>query len=104
MKHMSQSVQASATASVIGDRHPVDFAGRAVVDQVEQAREGVAQIEAAPAAVTDVEDAAHLRLGPGAIGEIWGPATRPCDGSARPDCLPGSGHRQLSRLAPPDQG
>ena len=32
------------------------------VDQVEQAREGIAEIEAAPTAVTDVEDALHLLL------------------------------------------
>ena len=40
--------------------HAVDFAGRAVVDQVEQPREGIAQVEAAAAAVTDVEDALHF--------------------------------------------
>ena len=42
--------------------HAVDFAGRTVVDQVEQPREGIAQIEAAPAAVADVEDPLHLRF------------------------------------------
>ena len=40
----------------------IELAGRAVVYQVEQAREGIAEIEAAPAAVTDVEDALHLLL------------------------------------------
>ena len=42
--------------------HAVDLAGRAVVDQVEQPREGIAQVEAAPAAVADVEDPLHLRF------------------------------------------
>ena len=32
------------------------------VDQIEQPRKAVAQIEAAPAAVTDVEHPAHLRV------------------------------------------
>src|SRR5204862_1115771 len=41
-------------------RHAVDLAGRTRVDQVEQPREGIAEIEAAAAAVTDVEDALHL--------------------------------------------
>jgi hypothetical protein len=41
-------------------RHPVHFAGRSVVDQVEQGRERPAQADAAPAAVADVEDAFHL--------------------------------------------
>src|SRR5213078_4462735 len=49
---------------------PVEFAGFGIVDQVKEARESVAQIEAAPAAVTDVEDAAHLRLGLGPVEEI----------------------------------
>src|SRR5262249_38068364 len=43
-------------------RHAVDLAARAVVDQVEQAREGIAEIEAAPAAVADFEDPLHLLL------------------------------------------
>src|SRR6185312_8141917 len=43
-------------------RHAVDLAGRTVVDHVEQPREGIAQIEAAPAAVTYVEDPLHLLL------------------------------------------
>ena len=60
MKHMSHSVQASTTAGKIFAFHAVQFFRRAVVDQVEQAREGIAQIEAAPAAVTDVEHPAHL--------------------------------------------
>src|SRR5207245_2496477 len=55
---------------VIAGRDAVEFAGLGIVDQVEQAREGVAQIEAAPAAMTDVEDAAHLRLGLGPVEEI----------------------------------
>src|SRR3546814_6737138 len=39
----------------------VELAGLGVVDEVEEAREGIAEIEATPAAVADVEDA--LRLG-----------------------------------------
>src|SRR6266567_1734090 len=41
--------------------HAVDFAGRAIVDQVEQPREGIAQVEAAPAAMADVKNPLHLR-------------------------------------------
>ena len=55
--------------AAVGLRHPVDLAGLALVDQVEQAGKGVAQIEAAAAAVTDVEDALHLRFCLAAIGE-----------------------------------
>ena len=40
------------------------------IDQVEQAREGIAEIEATPAAVTDVEDPAHLRIQLRRIGEV----------------------------------
>ena len=40
----------------------VQFFGGRGVDHVEQAREAVAQIEAAPAAVTDVEHPPHLRV------------------------------------------
>jgi hypothetical protein len=38
----------------------VHFQGRRFVDQVEQRREGLAQADAATAAVADVEDALHL--------------------------------------------
>ena len=55
---------------VVADRHAVELAGRRIVDQLEQARERIAQIEAAPAAVTDVEDAPHLRFGLAAVGKI----------------------------------
>ena len=40
--------------------HAVELAGRTIVDQIEQPREGVAEIEAATAPVTDVEDALHF--------------------------------------------
>ncbi len=60
MKHMSQSVQASSTCGVVLLLHAIELAGRTVVDQVEQTREGIAKIEAAAAAVTDIEDALHL--------------------------------------------
>ncbi len=38
-------------------RDTVEFARRAVVDQIEQRRKRAAQADATPAAVTDVEDA-----------------------------------------------
>ena len=50
--------------------HRVEFAGRRIVDQVEQARERVAQIEAAAAAVADVEDAAQFGVELGFVVEI----------------------------------
>src|SRR6185437_7943596 len=40
----------------------VHLSGGAVVDQVEEAGEGIAQIEAAAAAVAHIEDAPHLRV------------------------------------------
>ena len=43
---------------------------RPVIDQVEQAREGIAQIETASAAMTDVEDAAHFRVQLLGVGEV----------------------------------
>ena len=55
----------------IGRLHLVEFAGRAFVDQIEKARETVAEIEAAPAPVTDVEDAAHFLIELPAIVEVW---------------------------------
>ena len=66
--------------------HAVDFAGRAVVDQVEQPREGVAQIEAAAAAVADVEDALHLRFERLLVPEP-GSANRAHGGWGLPGCL-----------------
>ncbi len=62
MKHMSQSVQASTTGSEVLRLHFVEFARRALVDQVEEAGEAVAEIETAAAAMTDVEDAAQLGI------------------------------------------
>src|SRR5690606_25416404 len=47
---------------VVGLGHPVELAGRPLVDQLEQPREAVAQIEAAPTAVADVEHPLHLGL------------------------------------------
>ena len=41
-------------------RHFVELARAGGVDHVEQTREAVAEVEAAAATVTDVEDAAHL--------------------------------------------
>src|SRR5262249_17514596 len=48
--------------AVVRLRHPVEFAGRAIVYQVEQPRKGIAEIEAATAAVTDLEHTLHLLL------------------------------------------
>ena len=48
----------------------IDLAGRAAVDKVEQAGEAVAQIEAAPTAMADLEDAGELGLDLGRIIEI----------------------------------
>ena len=53
-----------------------DVFGRIVVDQLEQTREGIAKIEAAPAAMTDLEDPAHLGLEPGRIVKFL---ALPCD-------------------------
>ena len=39
-----------------------DIFVRIVVDQIEQARKGIAQIETAPATMADVEDAPHLGI------------------------------------------
>jgi len=41
------------------------------VDQIEQTRKGITQIETAPAAVTDVEDAAQLGVEFCGVGEIF---------------------------------
>ena len=53
-----------------GAIHQIELAGFGFVDQVEQRREGVAKIEAAPATVTDVEDAAQLRVDLLGVGEV----------------------------------
>jgi hypothetical protein len=45
---------------VVGLVDTVEFAGFRLVDEVEEAREGVAEIEAAAAAVADVEDTLDL--------------------------------------------
>ncbi|MEJ0019139.1 MAG: hypothetical protein WDN25_21830 [Acetobacteraceae bacterium] len=69
MKHMSQSVHASTTGfrSLAVDR--IEFTGLRFVDQVEQAREGIAQVEAAPAGVTDVEHTAQFGVDRGGVVE-----------------------------------
>ena len=51
-------------------RHVVQLAARRRVHGVEQRREGVAEAEAAPAAVADVEDARELLVERGRIGEL----------------------------------
>ena len=50
--------------------HRVQFAGRAVVDQIEQAGEGIAQIETAPAAVANIKDPTQFRIDLAVIEEI----------------------------------
>ena len=70
MKHMSQSVQASTIGGKSSDFTPSHFAFGRCIDQIEQAREGIAEIEAAPAAVTDVEDAPHLGVELLGVGEV----------------------------------
>ncbi|WP_346772651.1 hypothetical protein [Methylosinus trichosporium] len=67
---MSQSVQASTIClkSLLATVSKLAL-GR-LVDEIEQAREGIAQIEAAPAAVADVEHAAHLGVEHRLVGEI----------------------------------
>src|SRR5262249_27806994 len=42
--------------------HVMQLAAGGLVDEIEQPREAVAEIEAAPAAMADVEDPAHLRV------------------------------------------
>ena len=95
---------------VIGRRHRVELAALRIVDQIEQPRKRVAQIEASPTGVADVEDAVHLGFGLRPVGKVrifprdrdaaWGP----------PDCLLSSsvsrlrGHkkgRRARRSAPP---
>jgi len=61
----------------VGAVDRIELAGLGLVDQVEQRREGIAEVEAAPAAVTDVEDPAQLRLDLVRVGEVRIP---PVDG------------------------
>ena len=62
MKHMSQRVQASMTGLKSLLSTESSSPRLRLVDQVEETRKGIAEIEAAPAAVTDVEDPAQLRV------------------------------------------
>ena len=55
---------------VVGRRDRVELAACRIVDQIEQPREGIAQIEASPTGVTDVEDAVHLGFGFLPVGEV----------------------------------
>jgi len=57
-----------------------DIFGRIVVDQIEEARKGIAKIEAAATAMTNIEDPAHLRVQFYRIGEV---GTVPVDDMAR---------------------
>src|SRR5690606_2032401 len=50
--------------------HALDIFVGAAVDKIEQAREAVAEIEAAAAAMTDVEDPPHLLVQLRRIGEV----------------------------------
>jgi len=56
--------------------HAFDVFARIVVDQFEETREGIAKIEAAPAAMTDLEDPAHLGVELGGIVKFL---VSPCD-------------------------
>src|SRR3546814_13838599 len=49
----------------------VEFAGLRIVDQIEEPREAVAEIETAAAALADVEDAPHLRVDLLGIRDVW---------------------------------
>ena len=51
-------------------RHAVQFAAGRFVDQIEQARKGIAQIEAAPAGVADVEHAPQFGVDFFRVGEV----------------------------------
>src|SRR5262249_23897963 len=55
---------------ILSGRHRIELTGLGIVDQIEETRKGVTQVEAAAPAVTDVEDAAHLRFGLAPIDEI----------------------------------
>ena len=57
---MSQSVQASHHRLEVGALDRIELTAFGFVDQVEQARERIAEIEAAAAAVTDIEDPAEF--------------------------------------------
>jgi hypothetical protein len=48
-----------------------ELPGVRVVDQLEQSRKGVAQIEAAAAAVADIENPLELLLERGRVMELW---------------------------------
>src|SRR5690349_4567152 len=56
--------------SVVGRRNRVELAALRIVDQIEQPRKGVAQIEASPTSVTNVEDPVHLGFGLLPVGEV----------------------------------
>jgi len=60
-----------------GAVHRIELAGLGLVDEIEQRRESVAEIEAAPATVTDIENAAQFRVNLLGIGEVRIP---PVDG------------------------
>jgi hypothetical protein len=53
-------------------RHTLELASVGGVDEIEECRKGVAEAEAAPAAVTDIEDALELRVERGLVVEIFG--------------------------------
>ncbi len=87
MKHMSQSVQASTTCLEIRARDRVEFAAFRLVDEIEQPREGVAEIETAPARVTNIEHPAHFGVELRTRHKNPRSANPADAGSARRDCL-----------------
>ena len=72
---------------VVGLGHAVDFHGRRFVDQIEQRREGLAQADAAAAAVADVEDALEFALERILVPENVGSSSRADAGSGPRGCL-----------------
>jgi hypothetical protein len=55
---------------VIGRGHAIDLPGRRIIDQIEQPGKRGTEVEAPPAALTDVKDPLHLCFGFRPIGKI----------------------------------
>jgi len=55
---------------VVGPRNPIELHGLGLVDEIEQGREGVTEVEAPATAVTDVEYALQLREQGGLVVEF----------------------------------
>jgi hypothetical protein len=72
LRHEAHVAQGAGVGDlpVVGRRHRIELAAFRIVDQVEQARERIAQIEAAATGVADVEDAVHLGFGFRPVGKV----------------------------------